>query len=161
MMSPLPRCARPHRSEPCAPAVAGAVPVPASRRAGFTLVELVVALAVLTIGMMGMAAAAGYATTEVRSSAMRTQRTAAIESVLEELRGRAFNGTAFDSAVATLPYASAKTIGSVKVWYDVVADTTFGKKVTFYTKAPQYKAHVGWTTTAVDTFVVELYRPIK
>ena len=134
-----------------------------SNRGGFTLVELVVALVVLTIGMMGMAAAAGYATTEVRSSSMRTQRTAAIENVLEELRARSFNRTAFDTAVASLSYASAKQIGSVTVWYDVAVDpgTNNGKIISIYTKAPQYKKSTGWTTTATDTFVVELYRPVK
>ncbi len=132
-----------------------------SARDGFTLVELVVALVVLTIGMMGMAAAAGYATTEIRSSSMRTQRTAAMEYVLESLRARAFNRTAFDTALTSLPYASARQIGPVTVWYDVAADGSNGKTISVYTKAPQYKKSTGWTTSATDTFVVELYRPVK
>ena len=130
-------------------------------RGGFTLVELVIALVVLTIGMVGMAAAAGYATTEAHSSSMRTQRTAAIEAVLEELRGRAYNKTAFDTALAPLAFASARQVGSVTIWWDTAWDGQFGKKLSIYTRAPQYTKKTGWTTSATDTFVVELFRPAK
>lgn len=132
-----------------------------STRGGFTLVELVVALVVLTIGMMGLASAAGYATTQVRSSAIRTQRTAAIESVVEELRTRNSNRKAFDDSLSSLPYASAQMYGAVKAWYDVAPDGVNGKRVSIYTTAPQYMSKLGWRTSGVDTFVVELYRPVK
>ncbi len=132
-----------------------------SARGGFTLVELLVALVVLTIGMMGLASAAGYATTQVRSSAIRTQRTAAIEAVLEELRARAFNKHAFDDSIQSLPLASAQMYGSVKTWYDVAPDGANGKQISIYTTAPQYMSKLGWRTSGVDTFVVVLYRPVK
>ncbi len=136
---------------------------PRAPRGGFSIVELLIALVILTVGMLALAAGSGYTTVEVRTSALRTQRNAAISGAIEQLRARAFDGTAFDS-LKSLASTSPLKVGSFDVWYDVVPDisagVTFTRRVTVYTKGPVYRPKTGWTATAVDTFVTDLYRPM-
>ncbi len=134
-------------------------------RSGFSIVELIIALVILTVGMLALAAGSGYTTVEVRSSALRTQRTAEVAAVIEQLRSRAFNPGAFDTLHA-LARSSAQQIGSDSVWYDLTADQQDGglvytKKITVYTKGPRYMPNTGWTTTSVDTFVTVIFRPLR
>jgi prepilin-type N-terminal cleavage/methylation domain-containing protein len=134
-------------------------------RDGFSIVELIIALVILTVGMLALAAGSGYTTVEVRTSALRTQRTAAVASVVEQLRSRAFDTVAFDSLHA-LARSSAQKVGSDSVWYDLAADqvvggVTYTRKVTVYAKGPRYQPHGGWTSTSVDTFVTVIFRPIR
>ena len=136
-----------------------------SDRGGFSIVELIIALVILTVGMLALAAGSGYTTVEVRTSALRTQRTAAIASVVEQLRSRAYTTEAFDTLHA-LVRGSAKVVGSDSVWYDLTPDQvvngiTFTRRVTVYTKGPRYQSHTGWTSTAVDTFVTVIFRPLR
>ncbi len=138
---------------------------PASARGGFSIVELVIALIILTIGMLALAAGSVYTTVEVRSSALRTQRSAAIASVVERLRSRAYDTGAFDTLHA-VPASTPDSVGVFAVWYDLAPDqvvngVTFTRKVTVYTRGPQYRPRAGWTATAVDTFVTVIYRPIE
>ncbi len=138
---------------------------PASGRAGFSLVELVIAIVILSIGMLALAAGSGYTTVELRSSALRTQRAAVISSTIEQIRARASTPDAFD-ALTSVPASSAITVGAFKVWYQIDTDLTvsgvvFTRRITVYTLGPQYRPKVGWTATGQDAFVTVLYRPLR
>ncbi len=133
-------------------------------RGGFSIVELLIALVILTVGMLALAAGSGYTTIEVRSSALRTQRNAAISGAVEQLRAKAYDATNFD-ALSSLAAGSALKIGSYDVWYDVAPDMmvnqmVYTRRITVYTKGPSYRPKLGWTGTSVDTFVTVLYRPM-
>ena len=58
----------------------------AEPRAGFTLVEVMVALIILTIGVLGLAATTMHGVRQTTLSELTTERSAALQSVIEELR---------------------------------------------------------------------------
>ena len=61
---------------------------------GFSLVEVVIATVVLSIGMLAMAASTGYVAAEIRNATMNSQRAAAREQVVEQLRASVFDNVA-------------------------------------------------------------------
>lgn len=54
--------------------------------AGFSLVELMVALVILTIGMLGLAGVTAYTIQKVSVAELDTERGAALQTVVEQLR---------------------------------------------------------------------------
>lgn len=62
-----------------------------SDRSGFSLVELVVAMLILTVGLLGMAGATAYVIQRTALSELDTQRAAALQGVIETLRARPFD----------------------------------------------------------------------
>ncbi len=131
-------------------------------RPGFSLIEVIFAMLLLALGMMAVASGSGYATTEVRAAAMRTQRSAAVQSMIETIRARAFNSGAFDT-LRLVSSAAPVAVGSYTVWYDTVSDTasstTNTKRFLIFRRGPAYRPRVGWSATATDTTVFVLYRP--
>jgi len=57
-----------------------------NRRSGFSLVEILVAMVILTIGLLGLAAGTGWMIRAVDLARLETVRTAAMQSVIEEMR---------------------------------------------------------------------------
>lgn len=55
-------------------------------REGFSLVEVVVALMILSIGVLAMGASTGYIMTQIRASELRTERMTAVRHAAETLR---------------------------------------------------------------------------
>jgi len=139
----------------------------AGERGGFSLVELVIALVILTIGMLAMAAGSSYAMIQVRGSGVRSQRTAAVASVIEQLRARA-NSPATFTGLTSLPKSSGLLYGGVLVWYDVAYDATPTlvnagglRRITIWTQGSTYQSGHGWVTSAVEGTVFDLYRPLR
>lgn len=60
-------------------------------REGFTLVELLVALVILTVGILGLAGATGLVIRTVTAADFTTQRSAALGGTLERLRSMPFD----------------------------------------------------------------------
>lgn len=63
-------------------------------RAGFSLVEVIVAMMVLTIGLLGMAAGTGWMIRTVHFGELETARSAAFQSAVESLRAQSFDDLA-------------------------------------------------------------------
>lgn len=63
----------------------------AESRAGFTLVEVMVAIIVLTIGVLGLAGTTMYLVRQTTLSELTTERSAALQSVIEELRATPYD----------------------------------------------------------------------
>ena len=63
-------------------------PTPTSRgpRAGFSLVELVIAVIVLTFGVLGLAGTTALVVRQITLSDVNTEREAALQTVVERLR---------------------------------------------------------------------------
>lgn len=57
-----------------------------SSREGFSLVEVVVAMLILTVGILAMAASTGYILSEVRMANFRSERNVAVGEVTQQLR---------------------------------------------------------------------------
>lgn len=69
-------------------------------RSGFSLVELVIAMLILTVGLLGMAGATAFVLRSATASEISTQRTAALQGALEEIRSRPFETIATGSRTA-------------------------------------------------------------
>jgi prepilin-type N-terminal cleavage/methylation domain-containing protein len=57
-----------------------------SRREGFGLIEVIIAMLILTVGILAMGGATGYILNQVRASELRTERMLAVREVSERLR---------------------------------------------------------------------------
>ena len=70
-----------------------AAPLPArlESRAGFSLVELVVAIIILTVGLLGLAAGTGYVIRSSEMGRVDTERAQARQSAVELIRARDFD----------------------------------------------------------------------
>jgi prepilin-type N-terminal cleavage/methylation domain-containing protein len=103
-------------------------------RAGFTLVELIVAIMVLSIGLLGLAGSAAVLTRQIHGGARMTVASSVARDRFESLRARPCN---------TLPTlgGSASTRGIGEAW-TVTANTVGGRTVS-YTVANT----VTWATT--------------
>lgn len=60
-------------------------------RNGLTLIEVVVAMIVLAVGLLGLAAGTGWAVRSAELSRIETNRATAKQSAVEELRATPFN----------------------------------------------------------------------
>ncbi len=136
-------------------------------RGGFSLVELVIALVILTMGMLAMAAGSSFATIQVRGSGIRSQRTAAVAATIEQIRAGAATAKGFDT-IPPLPKASARLYGRISVWYDTatppipaLVNPSGVKRFTIWTQGPTYVAGKGWVASSVEGVVFDLYRPIR
>ena len=56
-------------------------------RQGFSLVELIIALVILTFGILGMGVSTGYIMNQIRLSELRSGRMAAVRQAAEIIRG--------------------------------------------------------------------------
>lgn len=63
-----------------------ATPQRAPGRSGFTLLEVMVAVVVLTVGLLGLAGATTYVLRQVNVSELKTERTLAVQTALEGIR---------------------------------------------------------------------------
>jgi len=101
-------------------------------RDGFSIIEVLVGLIILTLGVLAMASASGYISMQVRLAHVRTQRSTAYESVTEELRSLNFD------SVKDVTYANAEVVAPFKVWWGVNSVDWALKNVTLYTEGPGY-----------------------
>lgn len=120
-------------------------------REGFTIVELLVSLLVLSVAVLALATALGYTILQLRSADARTERSMAVTQIQEELRSRDF------SNVTTKAEANALTVGDYDLWWDVVTNGNV-KRVTIYSKGPGVETGGEWSWTARDSSSVALAR---
>ena len=136
------------------------VPAPASmaggspldeHRDGFTMIEIIVAIVILSIGLLGLAGSTGYMVRTVTLGDLLTERTFAAQTVIDRLQ--------------SLPYANVvdgtDTIGVFAVSWTAVDDGPQNKILTVVTEGPGLAPNsVGALAPAVaDTFVFRVLRP--
>lgn len=123
-------------------------------KGGFTIVEVLIAIVILAVGMLALASTSIFATTQVRVADLKTERSLAVQQMVEQLRS-----IPFDSLRArTEP--NAQNVGSYKVWWTLTAQNTLLTRVTLFTKGPGYISGRGWNPAVRDTFVVEIVETI-
>ena len=117
---------------------------------GFSLVEVVVAMMVLTVGMLAMAASTGYMSAEIRNATWNTQRAFARNQTIEQLRS-----IPFDSVVT-----SSGTVGNFTMrWVPTTVNNNL-KTVVVIASGPGYRMGTRATKqTIVDSVVVNIARP--
>jgi hypothetical protein len=122
-----------------------------SNRGGFSLVEIIAAMMILTCGLLAMAASTTFISAQMRSSSFDVQRNLARQQVIEQLRG-----TFFASVVTN---STGLSVGRYTVRWDVATPNNAVKQVRLYTGGPAYRAGRGARTTVIDTAQIEITSP--
>ena len=99
---------------------------PAGETGGFTLVEIVMALLLLSVGILGLAATTGFVVRQTELSAVTTERATVRQSVVESLQAR-------DLPDVT---GGSTTMGSFQVTWRVTETTSLYKTVEVVTTGP-------------------------
>jgi len=122
---------------------------PNRRRGGFTIIEVIVAMIILTVGVLGLAGTTAYFVRQVTLSDLMTERSTAFQTILDRLQ--------------SLPYDSvtsgADSVGIYAVTWSSVNNGSQNKTVTLITVGPGTRgAPPRSDPQAVDTFSFRLLR---
>ena len=123
---------------------------PGPRANGFSLVEVVIATLVLTVGLFAAAGSTMVVSVQMRSSTWETQRTQVKEGVVEELRAAPY------SSVQTL--TTPRVVGNFQLTWDVTA-LPLSKSVILVTTGPGFRAGEGARAQVSDTTSFEILKP--
>lgn len=122
-----------------------------NNRGGFSLVEVVVAIMVLSFGLLAMAASTGYVASQLRSSSFDTQRNLARQQVIEQLRSTIFANLASNT--------TGQVVGRYTVRWNITNVNTSQRSVQIITVGPAYRARQGARTTVTDTASILILSP--
>lgn len=120
-------------------------------RAGFTLVEVLVALIILTVGVLGLAGTTALAVRQVTLANVTSERSAALQSVIERLRAQPYDDLTDGSA----------TFGRFTTTWAVTPEQR-STAVEIVTEGPGSGAGTGLPglkASVVDTFTYRIMRP--
>jgi len=122
------------------------------RRAGFTMVEVIIAVIVLAVGVLGLAGTTAYIVRQVTLADIMTERAAALQTAIERVQAMDFD---------TLDTGS-DSVGIYGVrWTSAFAGSQL-KEVTIITNGPglaQGSAFPMLSRQVADTFVFKVIRP--
>jgi len=133
----------------------GAEPADAGRPAdaGFTLIEVIVAVVILTFGLLGLAGTTAWV---VRTSTMaeaQTERTMALQTVVEQVRAIDFDDVG----------SGSEDVGSFAVKWTVTSSTAQSKTVQVVTVGPGMSGTgtgiPSMSNSVADTFYFEVLNP--
>lgn len=127
---------------------------PGASRAGFTIVEIVVAVIVLAFGVLGMAGTTAYVVRQVTLAQITTRRAAAVQDVVERQRALAYTDMA----------SGADSVGPFYVRWVVSYDGARSASITVLTSGPGLATVDGGgiptiMPAVVDTFVYRRVMP--
>ena len=128
----------------------------ARAREGFSIVELIIALVILTAGLLAMASASGFSTLSVQMAATRTSRAAAVASEIETIRSKA-NTLAGYQGLTSKAQAAADTLDGYTVWYEV-APAKNSTSVTLHSLGRSYVVRRGWLMVQ-ENFAASVVKP--
>ena len=117
-------------------------------RRGFTLIEVIAAIVILTVGVLGLAGTTAYVIRQVTLANVMTERSVAQQTVIEKLQA--------------LPYTSvvagSDSVGKFTMRWTVADETAASKLVTIVTSGPGLHTSTGnpfptLGPAVADTFV--------
>ncbi len=127
-------------------------------RAGFTVVEIIIAVIVLAFGILGMAGTTAYVVRNVTLADATAKRAQALQSVIERLRAAGYDSL----AVGSLGTGS-DSVGPFAVKWSTTVDGTRSVLVTIVTSGPGLASVPGsapiLSNQVVDTFTYRVIRP--
>lgn len=120
-----------------------------ARRAGFTVIEVVIAMVILTIGVLGLAGTTAFFVRQVTISDLMTERTAAFQTIVDRLQ--------------SLPYDSvtsgSDSVGIFAATWSSVNNGSQYKTVTIITTGPGTRGAPPLSDPqVVDTFSFQVLR---
>lgn len=127
----------------------GSAEVRRNPRGGFTIIEVIIAMMILTVGVLGLAGTTAYFVRQVTLSDLMTERAAAFQTVVDRLQ--------------SLPYDSVTTgsdsVGIYAVTWSSVNNGSQNKSVTIITTGPGTRgAPPTQNPSVVDTFTFRIMR---
>lgn len=126
---------------------------------GYSLVELVIAVVILAVGILGLAGATSWAVRQVNVADLRTERATATQTVLERLRGVDFD----EVRLGNMDPADSVDLGAFRVIWDTEEISHDLVEVDVYTVGPGYRNQNGGMPVLVsnkaDTFTYRMVRP--
>jgi prepilin-type N-terminal cleavage/methylation domain-containing protein len=122
-------------------------------RAGFSLIEVIVAMVVLTVGLLGLAAGTGWMIRTVQFGQIETARSTALQSAVESVRASPFASMADGSG----------TFGEHAVEWTLGGGDQRSRTVQFVVSGPGRERLTGAgmptvVPNAVDTFTYRIVR---
>jgi len=124
-------------------------PVRASR-AGFSMIEVIIALIILVVGVLGLAGTTAFIVRQITLSDLMTERSAAFQTVVDRIQSLPFDSVS----------SGSDSVGIFAVSWDAVLDGAQNKIVTIVTVGPG----LGGTTVPMndpqvtDTFQFRVLR---
>lgn len=120
-----------------------------SRRAGFTVIEVIIAMVILTVGVLGLAGTTAFLVRQVTQADLMTERVAAFQTIIDRLQ--------------SLPYdsvtAGTDSVGIYAVAWTSVNNGSQNKTVTIITTGPGTRgAPPQNDPQVVDTFTFKVLR---
>lgn len=124
-------------------------------KSGFSLVELMIAVVILTVGVLGFASTTGFMFRQSSMAELRVKRMAAVISIVEDLKSQPFASVTHGSrTVAEFSMSWTSTDDSNNTKTVQIISTGPGTKSSAAHPMPGRAAHV------VDTFTYRmLWRP--
>lgn len=116
------------------------------QRNGFSLVEVVIAMVVLTVGVLAMAATTGQIFTQLQNATRRTERAVAVQQAVEQIRAMNFSDVR----------DSAMTVGDYRVQWVVQPRGARFKEVELHSIGPGYVTGTGWVDTVRTMSIISL-----
>lgn len=120
-------------------------------RMGFTMVEVIFAVMILAVGLLGMAGTTALVVRQVTSADLSTERTAALQTTIEQL-----NAIPFDRLTA-----GSDSVGIYEVAWEVTTPTATWATVRIVTTGPGLEstsAGVVLMPNVQDTFTHRILR---
>jgi prepilin-type N-terminal cleavage/methylation domain-containing protein len=120
-------------------------------RAGFTLVEVIVATLILAVGVLGLAGTTGLLVRQVTLGEMATQRAAAFQTAVERLQALDWEAVSSGST----------TVGRYAVNWTVTTEYAQSRVMTIVTRGPGVRTSSGYPSlhpSVSDTFTFRLLR---
>jgi len=97
-----------------------------NRRSGFSMVEVIIAIVILAVGVLGLAGSTAYIVRQITFSDLLTERSVAFQTVIDRLQ--------------SLPYDSvldgSDSIGAFSIRWTVTPDGAQSKMVRLWTRGP-------------------------
>lgn len=122
---------------------------------GFTLIEVIVALMVLSVGILAMGASTGHVLTQIQMSELRTERVAVVRQAAETLRSADFHSVENVCAAASTTFGTEHYDLSCTVWQNA----QHVKRVDLISVGPGF-VDGKFVTSVPDTFAISVSEPL-
>ena len=97
-----------------------------SRRGGFTVVEVIIAMIILTIGVLGLAGTTAFFVNQVTQSDLMTERSTAFQTIVDRIQSMPYDSVT----------SGSDSVGIYAVTWSSVDNGSQNKTVTIITTGP-------------------------